>query len=361
MENESLTATAAILPKTALAAAAAAASPSLSDEDAEKFKFLQEHKGHEAQHHIMFLILMGTVIGMQIGIISWKRFYPSSYHWASTLGLLLVPPLIGLQAGNYTYLIVWLAFLVLNSLVLRRATENPLKSSTPGFVYKFYNMVNSICYAVGLCGYFLFVVILFKVPESLLGFSQDQAGSLFYVSIKFLFYGIYFGTLGRDFVERLSDVMATNLGYYSKKGFPAKHLRRDVCAICGESTASNDNHSPPSSNSNSYVSLSTSSSTASSSSTTTSSASTSSTPIKLDCKHSFHNGCIRGWVLIGKKDCCPYCKEKVDTTAFSRGSNPWDVTQKLYIDLLDAVRYLIVWNPILFFVVHNVYLFLGLS
>ena len=51
-----------------------------------------------------------------------------------------------------------------------------------------------------------------------------------------LFYGIYFGTLGRDFVDRLSDRMATSMGYYNRTGFPRKHLRANVCAICGEST-----------------------------------------------------------------------------------------------------------------------------
>lgn len=26
----------------------------------------------------------------------------------------------------------------------------------------------------------------------------------------------------------------------------------------------------------------------------------------------FHEFCIRGWCIIGKKQTCPYCKEKVD-------------------------------------------------
>jgi hypothetical protein len=27
--------------------------------------------------------------------------------------------------------------------------------------------------------------------------------------------------------------------------------------------------------------------------------------------HLFHEFCIRGWTMIGKKDVCPYCSEKV--------------------------------------------------
>lgn len=33
---------------------------------------------------------------------------------------------------------------------------------------------------------------------------------------------------------------------------------------------------------------------------------------RLPCNHVFHEYCIRGWCIIGKKQTCPYCKEKVD-------------------------------------------------
>ena len=33
---------------------------------------------------------------------------------------------------------------------------------------------------------------------------------------------------------------------------------------------------------------------------------------KLSCNHVFHEFCIRGWCIVGKKQICPYCKEKVD-------------------------------------------------
>lgn len=28
--------------------------------------------------------------------------------------------------------------------------------------------------------------------------------------------------------------------------------------------------------------------------------------------HRFHEFCIRGWCIVGKKQTCPYCNEKVD-------------------------------------------------
>ena len=134
-----------------------------------------------------------------------------------------------------------------------------------------------------------------------------------------MFYCVYFGTLSRDFVDRLSDKMATTMGYYSKQGFPKKHLREDTCAICGVSTANSSLNDTNPNNTKIHI---------------------------LNCNHKFHEVCIKGWTIIGKKDVCPYCKEKVDLNQFK--TNSWDTTQKLYLNLLDFVRYILVWNPVVF-------------
>jgi len=41
-------------------------------------------------------------------------------------------------------------------------------------------------------------------------------------------------------------------------------------------------------------------------------ASTAERTVELSCGHSFHDFCIRGWTIVGKKDTCPYCSEKVN-------------------------------------------------
>lgn len=78
----------------------------------------------------------------------------------------------------------------------------------------------------------------------------------------------------------------------------------------------------------------------------------------LNCQHSFHLACIKGWILIGKKDCCPYCKEKVELSEF-RGNNPWDKSQQFYLNLIDILRYLAVWNPIIFLIIHYIFKIFG--
>ena len=33
---------------------------------------------------------------------------------------------------------------------------------------------------------------------------------------------------------------------------------------------------------------------------------------QLTCGHEFHEFCVRGWCIVGKKQTCPWCHEKVD-------------------------------------------------
>lgn len=208
---------------------------------------------------------------------------------------------------------------------------------TPKIVYKWFWVVYQISYVVGIIGYIMMFLTFmgFGVPDPNANDGEGAASSsLITWGLTFLSYGIYFGILGRDFVEFCTESMASTLGYYTKDGFPRKHLRLGVCAICGihvsNAISTIDAHGhlqapvvlQPSANGEATE-----------------------PSIKLNCGHEFHEECIRGWCLIGKKDMCPYCKEKVDLRAFK--TNPWDTTQQLYLNLLDALRYLIVWQPVI--------------
>lgn len=80
--------------------------------------------------------------------------------------------------------------------------------------------------------------------------------------------------------------------YYQPKGIPTRHLEENVCAVCG-------NHielqpAPDNETDNETDSLVVEAN------------------YRLPCNHVFHEYCIRGWCIIGKKQTCPYCKEKVD-------------------------------------------------
>ncbi|KAJ3107058.1 hypothetical protein HDU97_005027 [Phlyctochytrium planicorne] len=291
----------------------------------ERLKFRTEHKGHEKQHAQMALILMGGLIFFQFLLLFWKKTHPKSFQLASLVGLWLVPPAIGFSAGNYRYILFWILFSAANGVVVRKALfETPMQSSTPKLVYRWYSYVYNASVAVGGFGYAVVVLTFFRVPFTF-GVSEQTELNMFKGGLVILFYGLYFGTLGRDFVDRISDRMAIRTGYFNRTGFPKKHLRPNVCAICGDSTDSGRTGGVK-------VKLQ-----------------------KLACDHTYHEECIRK--IVRKKYCCPYCKEKVDLKAFSR--HAWDTTQLLYLNLLDALRYLIVWNPILFLTIHFVFNVLG--
>lgn len=67
--------------------------------------------------------------------------------------------------------------------------------------------------------------------------------------------------------------------------------------------------------------------------------------------------CLRGWTLIGKKNCCPYCNERVDLKRMF--PHVWETQSRLFAQILDAVRYLIVWNPLIFLAAQLVFSFFG--
>lgn len=62
----------------------------------------------------------------------------------------------------------------------------------------------------------------------------------------------------------------------------------------------------------------------------------------------FHEFCIRGWTIVGKKDVCPYCKEKVDLRQ-TLLKNPWETGSVVWTNILDMARQIIVWNPLIIF------------
>lgn len=281
---------------------------------------LNKHFGHENMHAHMALILITTLLVTQLLLIVWRKKHMASYQLSGLLGLWFVAPYYAFFASNYRFIVVWAFFAVANMWILKKTLEQPLESYIPKLVYKWYKVCNQICYAVGLIGYLLIILCL-------LGFfrmfteSVETDAKIFVQGIVLLFYGLYFGVLSRDTVVVLSDRMAVAIGYYNPIGFPEKQLTKDICAICGDSTSDElmKKHNIL---------------------TTT-----------TQCGHSFHHACLKGWCIVGKKDMCPYCKEKVDLKRF-RGNNPWDTSHLLYLNLLDGLRYFLVWQPIILFMVH---------
>jgi hypothetical protein len=82
---------------------------------------------------------------------------------------------------------------------------------------------------------------------------------------------------------------------------------------------------------------------------------------QLQCMHVFHEACIKGWCVIGKKDTCPTCSERVDIKALLKTSPLWGQTSRLWGQLLDAVRYVVVWNPLIFLALRVLFYEMGIG
>lgn len=290
------------------------------------------HKGHGGQHALIFALLIASLAGAQVHLLYWRRTSPRTYNALSLLGLWLVPVLMTVTSPKGAlyfsrFLSVWLIYTLSHLFIIYTATRTPLHHSTPRRVYAWYRVSYWICYAVGISGYSLLMLELFGVTR-LMTSERSTHETWFALAMNLLMYGVYFGVLGRDQVQVLADYMAQSIGYFNKDGLPQRHLRVNICALCGESTY----------NSSSQVK-----------------------EIILNCRHNFHSDCIRGWCLLGKKEMCPYCKEKVDMRQFKAGSNPWDTQQAIYLQLLDIVRYLVVWQPVVIVLFQLTVYILGLN
>ncbi|EDL16562.1 ring finger protein 121, isoform CRA_c [Mus musculus] len=249
-----------------------------------------KHRGHEAMHAEMVLILIATLVVAQLLLVQWKQRHPRSYNMVTLFQMWVVPLYFTVKLHWWRFLVIWIFFSAVTAFVTFRATRKPLVQTTPRIK-----------------------------PEDAMDFG-----------ISLLFYGLYYGVLERDFAEMCADYMASTIGFYSESGMPTKHLSDSVCAVCGQQIFVDVNEEGIIENT-----------------------------YRLSCNHVFHEFCIRGWCIVGKKQTCPYCKEKVDLKRMF--SNPWERPHVMYGQLLDWLRYLVAWQPVIIGLVQGISYILGLE
>ncbi|KAM3837507.1 LOW QUALITY PROTEIN: E3 ubiquitin ligase RNF121 [Vipera latastei] len=248
-----------------------------------------KHRGHEAMHAEMVLILIATLVVAQLLLVQWKQRHPRSYNMVTLFQMWVVPLYFTVKLHWWRFLGIWIVFSAITAFVTFRATRKPLVQTTPRLVYKWFLLIYKISYATGIVGYMAVMFTLFGL--NLLFRIKPEDGMDFGISL--LFYGLYYGVLERDFAEMCADYMASTIGFYSASGMPTKHLSDSVCAVCGQQIFVDVSEEGIIENT-----------------------------YRLSCNHVFHEFCIRGWCIVGKKQTCPYCKEKVDLKRMF--SNPWE-------------------------------------
>lgn len=307
-----------------------------------------KHAGHESQHLAMVLILITVMIISQILLVFWKTKYQKSYIHASMIAMYIIPFGISAYRHWWRFISIWLVISLITIVLVWRPLVMPnfsrAGSAIPRLLYKWFFMVYSVSSIVAVTGYSILLLTFFGI-NMLLNISPQTSLD---IGFMMLFYGIYYGVLCRDFTDFLVDRLAARIGYYNPtSALPSKLLRSNICAICGMEHGDRENidmdglsKSDPlliseyldsdvhpdhetlieySENSNTKERL-----------------------FVLTCGHKFHEYCIYGWCLVGKRQVCPFCREKVDLgRMFS--ALPFQKPHYLYGNLLDFIRYLFAW------------------
>ncbi|XP_045778236.1 RING finger protein 121 [Maniola jurtina] len=289
-------------------------------------KMHELHRGHDSMHMKMVLILISTLVVAQIVVVQWKKLHYRSYAFFTMVSMWSIPLLISTYNHSYRFIIVWTIFTLLTSLVIWKSSQKPMSNTTPRMVYKWFYLIYKVSCFFMLFGYVVMVLTFLSVNVVF----NHRPQSWMDVGLMCMFYGVYFGVLGRDVAEYCTDKMAASIGYYTKEGMPTRHLENNVCAVCGNKLLVDVNEEGVLENT-----------------------------YKLPCGHVFHEFCIRGWCIVGKRQTCPYCKEKVDLKQMF--TNPWDRPHILYGQLLDWVRWLVAWQPLVLFMAQGINWVLGLE
>jgi len=144
---------------------------------------------------------------MLIWLWCWLIFHRS--YMLSTLVAMWVIP-ISFSAWNlwYRFIMSWIIFTALSAFIFSKVLEKPLSCTTPRLVYKWFYLLHKVSYGMGIVGYCVMMATIMGVNFI---FGADPHTWMDF-SIMLLFYGIYYGVLGRDLAEICSDTMALKIG-----------------------------------------------------------------------------------------------------------------------------------------------------
>jgi len=244
---------------------------------------------------VFIVIFVSLALAIQVAMILWRKGHRRSFDITTFGALCLIPPIFAYVTSSWWFIIFWTIFFSISTVAFLKALQRPLISSTPGQIFIWLYLVHN--------GSFLLWII---------GFKTFLIGSLFSVSwlvnlgTSCTLYAIYFGLVGGDFAMHITDNLFLKLGVnHLDQLLPTFSGDPLHCLLCGHFVKNE-------------------------------------TRCSISCDHTFHEHCIRGWHIVGKKFTCPACREKVDYR-FNR--NPWETPDAFLQVYHKLIRWCVVFLP----------------
>ncbi|KAI5170102.1 RING finger protein 121/175 [Pancytospora epiphaga] len=235
---------------------------------------------------IAVFLVYGLIVQMILSY--WQKIHRKSHNIFQFIMVLIFPPLIMLYLSDHLFLLIWVVLLLFILYCLKKIIFTSMNSEMPREVFQTFKHI------------FFYTNLFIIAGQFSFAFSFIFCNSLLSKSLRLLFYSLYIAVLSREVIFNLSHVMAAKTGYFSKEGIPGVKESASSCMIC------------------------------------TAGLSGSSQIVTLNCNHSFHEDCIRGWCLIGQNKFCPYCKKGVDNTFFTQ--ELWEKTEMPFKPLMNFLR-----------------------
>jgi RING finger protein 121 len=320
------------------------------------------------------------MIGAQAALVVWRQRHPRSYERVTFAAVWVVPAGCAVGMGFWRFVAVWTIYSLATAAVLyapvtaaygphlaalaarlggggggggantttpgrafTRRARALVDHNTPRRVYSWFLSVFAVSRAIGVAGYVMVLLEVFGAGPLLALFLPPGT------SLILLFYGLYFGILTRDCAELAAESMALLLG---AGGGGAGTGRSGGGAGGGGSNAGNGSTSNGAAGAGPRLGLTANACGICSGEMLDYSHLGEALPEGVEpcvqlraCKHSFHLLCVKGWAVVGKKDLCPVCNEKVDLKSLL-GGNPWETSNVQWLQQMDMFRYLVAYLPL---------------
>ncbi|KAI5159137.1 RING finger protein 121/175 [Nematocida ausubeli] len=232
------------------------------------------------------LIALAIVfVGTQIIASVWKKYHPKSFNVVNVATLIFFPFVAGLLSKSYLFISIWAAIVFTHFVAFKDIFMGRRPRLLTTNVYNIYRVIFQCSLVVSIIGYLMVAFGFFR-----------QIRWMYMGGVRCLMFVLYFTLIIRIGLDIVSSRASGTI-------LPSKAAKTqgNVCPLCQMEIVDKK--------------------------------------MTLACKESFHVNCIKNWKILGKKDTCPSCKEKVDLSEIEM--NPWQKNEYLFTKFLDFTGNLI--------------------